>query len=400
MKLRSLSLEQYRNYDTLELIFDATQPLTTIVGPNAHGKTNILEAIYLLAITKSFRTNKQQDLIQWEKEYCRVTAVIENSPDPTQKLELFFGHHPNPLKSLKINDVRTSAPNFIGNCQIVLFHPEDLNILYLGPDLRRRYLDILNIQVQPKYYRALRAYNRILKQRNALLKRIKEGIARPPDLDIWDEQLAQQGLILVEERAKAIAFLNEAITRVYQSIAHTTDTASVEYYCSVTTPERSEAAFPPAQIPAIHHNLTSSTIPLTAADYLAALHSARPRDLEALFTTKGPHRDDFSIHLNNRPLETHASRGEYRSCVLALKLLEIAFYQQKSGENPLLLLDDVFSELDPDRQKALLQSINGCQTIITTTHLDSGIIAPALAENRLHQTLKNSLQISSIEVGT
>lgn len=336
--------------------------MTTIVGPNAYGKTNILEAIYLLALTKSFRTSKQQDLIMWEKDFCRVQGVFEIGNEDME-LEIFFGRPPQPLKSLKINGVKTSAVKFIGNCQIVFFHPEDMNILYLGPSLRRRYLDILNIQINSKYYAALRAYNRVLEQRNALLKHIKEGICRSEDLNVWDEQLAEHGGFLVQERAATIQFLNEGITDIYNGIAGSKNKVSVEYLCSGDACD---------------------------ADFTEVLTDRRRTDIEARFTTAGPHRDDFSIHLNGKPLDSHASRGEYRSMLLSLKLLELQFYEQKSSEKPLLLLDDVFSELDEDRQRALLVSIKGCQTIITATHVD---------ENGAGTAAGNIEKIESIQAG-
>ncbi|HMR00839.1 MAG TPA: DNA replication/repair protein RecF [Candidatus Gracilibacteria bacterium] len=353
MRLKSLHLQQYRNYSDLSLEFDPNEPITTIVGPNAQGKTNILEAMYLLALTKSFRTNKSQDLIQWGTDYCRVQGELETAEE-TLHLECFYGIPPQPTRALKVNKVKTSSVKFIGNCQIVFFHPEDLNMLYLGPDLRRRYLDILNIQISRRYYTALRMYNRIKQQRNSLLKQIKEGFASVQDLEIWDQQLCEQGEILIEERQKTIDYMNSRLSEIYANISQKDDHAQVNY-------DKALADQP------------------TLAD---ALKTSLQRDLAAQFTTVGPHRDDMQFILNGRPLSSHASRGEYRSLLLALKLLELTFYEEKTSEKPILLLDDVFSELDPDRQQMLLDSIKGCQTIITTTHIEKYL------ESRTHAGLK------------
>ncbi|HLG25753.1 MAG TPA: DNA replication/repair protein RecF [Candidatus Gracilibacteria bacterium] len=374
MQLSRLILENFRNHSSLELELNEDAP-TYIVGPNALGKTNILEAIYLLALTKSFRTSRQQDMIEWGKDFCRVKGFFSKTGGASKagsstgaksgkttplELELFFGVPPQPLKSLKLNGVKTSAVKFIGNCQIVFFHPEDLNMLYLGPDLRRRYLDILNIQVGPRYYAALRSYKRVMEQRNALLKRIKEGLGQAQDLAVWDDQLMEHGEQLIGQRTETIAFLNERISAIYDEMSGKADVISISY----------EASAP-------------------AGEFGEKLKNSLHKDLQAEFTTTGPHRDDLTFSLNGRPIGAHASRGEYRSLLLALKLLELEFYKEKSGEKPLLLLDDVFSELDLNRQKMLLKAIEGHQTIITTTHLDQ-------TPERKHRSLK--LESKEIEV--
>ena len=217
MHLKRLTLENFRNYGSLDLRFDdekEEKEVSFIIGRNAQGKTNILEAIYLLALTKSFRTSRQEDLIKWGCEYARVKGEFEE-----RTLEVFLGNPPQPKRVLKKNDVKIGAENFIGNCQIVFFHPEDLNMLYLGPDLRRRYLDILNIQINKNYFRALRSFKRVLEQRNSLLKNINAGTGKESDLEVWDDQLAQHGDFLTEERRKTVEFLNLHVTDVYGAIA-------------------------------------------------------------------------------------------------------------------------------------------------------------------------------------
>ncbi len=402
MRLKKLFLENFRNHRAMELDFDAAEAVTYLVGPNAAGKTNILEAIYLLALIKSFRTQNQADLIQWGEEFCRITgefviedaagdfkesandALNDDGPESAPKqahslrscvLEVFYGRPPHQQKSLKKNKVKVNAENFIGSCQIVFFHPEDLNMLYLGPDLRRRYLDILNLQINKKYYRALRKYRQVLKQRNALIKAIKEGYAQKADMAVWDFQLAENGSVLTAERVKTVKFLNARLQDFYRGIAQSEDKIHINYKCSLLDASRKE------QLPEGFSELKNL--------YAAALEAARKTDFQAEVTTVGPHRDDLEFFLNDRPLFTHASRGEYRSLLLSLKLLELEFFRTISGRKPILLLDDVFSELDLDRQKMLLEAINEHQTIITASHLDEAI------SQRAHRSLNTG---SSLKV--
>ena len=351
MEIKSLRLENFRNYETLSLSFAGAGTPTSIIGQNAQGKTNILEAIYLLALTRSFRTSCQPDLIQWGSDFARVTGRLETM-EGEKDLEVFIGNPPQPKRSLKKNGVKTSTYDFVGNCRIVFFHPEDLNILYLGPDLRRKYLDILNIQLSPRYYRALRSYKRILEQRNSLLRNIRDGIAAVGDLKIWDEQLVAEGAVIMSERQKTVEFINRNVSRVYSRISgNAGDKVEVAY----------NSFFDSAG------DLSEQNI---LDGFAERLKLAQNKDLQALVTSVGPHRDDIFFELNGRRIAMHASRGEYRSLLLALKLIELEYFEAASGEKPILLLDDVFSELDAERQKALMQGIEGCQTILTATHQD------------------------------
>lgn len=382
MFLRSLSLEQFRNHEKRELHFDPKYNITSIVGGNAQGKTNILEAIYLLALTKSFRTNTSRDLIGWGQEYARVKAIFDLSENQKSsekiELEIFFGNPPHPAKVLKKNTVKVPASEFIGSCQIVFFHPEDLNILYLGPELRRRYLDILNIQINKNYYRALRTYKKVLEQRNALLYEIKTGIAHHKDLEIWDEQLAEQGSFLMMERMKTVAFFQKHLEEWYRKISHGSEKIRVIYQPGLGRQHRLEKGV--QTDPILFENFETALSSSKNLDqetlkshYRELLRKAVLKDIQATFTTIGPHRDDIKFFLHELPLETHASRGEYRSLLLSLKLLELKFFEEKTGQKPLLLLDDVFSELDENRTKMLMESIETYQTMITTTHVyDSG----------------------------
>jgi len=472
MRLTKLILEQFRNYQKLELDFDPAEPMTYIVGPNAQGKTNILESIYLLALTKSFRTAKQQDMIGWSSEFARVKGFFEvgdaanqadsiheldsgrpkarpaspaGSATPSSRtasnaasladfagsaesiavtdnpissnnsakfssaaqnqpieLEAFLGKPPHPQKAFKKNGVKISATNFIGNCQVVFFHPEDLNMLYLGPELRRNYLNVINVQTNRKYFSALRSYQKILKQRNALLRAIATSrltkmqsltSAQEDELNIWDEQLVEHGSYLMFERAKTVQYFQNRLTATYQKISQGNEKVSMNYRhtlhkdFSVTGAASSQAA----QYKNEDHDFADTDGKITSlvaaeTHFAQALAGARARDLLALVTTVGPHRDDLDFTLNDLSLSALASRGEYRSLLLALKLIELNFFEDRTHQKPLLLLDDVFSELDPARQNLLLQAIEGHQTIITTTHIAES--KESNANSRRHQSLR------------
>jgi DNA replication and repair protein RecF len=383
VKLNRIKLENFRNHGFFALDLSGTGDITYLVGPNASGKTNVLEAIYILALTKSFRGQRLEDLISWSADYCRVSAEIDvagsggalksgekHNASPTS-LEIFLGMPPNPRQSLKVNGVKKATADFIGNCGVVLFHPEDLNMLYLGPELRRRYLDMLLIQADRGYFRALARYRRILKQRNSLIKAINERRAHKNELEVWDAQLAESGAIIITERRKTVDFLNSKLGANYRRIAGNDDEARVLYRASLVGAISGQRVLSADTIARL---LTADEAEIRAA-FLNALNNALPTDLRAEVTTIGPHRDELEFTLNGRPLASHASRGEYRSLLLAVKMLEIEYLRQRRGTNPILLLDDVFSELDPKRQRQLTETIGDVQTIITASHPDDHVIA-------------------------
>lgn len=379
--LRELILENFRNYLQEKIPFEAKPGITYLVGENAQGKTNILEAIYLLALGKSFRASSHSDLVQWDKEFARVKGVFtppdhnhittDRPADLVEKnysLELFVGLPPQPKLIYKKNDVKISSSDFLGNCQIVFFHPEDLNMLYLGPDLRRRYLDIMNVQVKKEYFQALKIYKKVLAQRNALLRAIKEQAAERKDLQIWNEQLALAASQIYFERAKTLDFINKFLTAKYRNISKGEENLSIVYRNSFSLHAEKFGEFIEEELVKLFEDKT-----LLREKFLELLQKNELKDLQAQFTTIGPHRDDFEIFLKEKPLVQHASRGEYRSIVLALKMIEIDFFKSFNISEPILLLDDVFSELDHERQQLMLELAKEYQTIITTTK-DSAIL--------------------------
>ncbi|MCC6643865.1 DNA replication/repair protein RecF [Candidatus Peregrinibacteria bacterium] len=348
--LKSLELENFRNYGRLRLDFKMEAGLTYLIGDNGQGKTNLLEAIYMLALGKSFRISDEESLIKWSTDFGRVRGVFGGS-----SMEIFLGRPPQPRRVFKVNEVKSSAVNFVGRLRAVFFHPEDLNVLYLGPDLRRRYLDIMILQKNRAYFTALRKFKRLKEQRNSLLWTIREGRGSVADLDIWDEQIVREAVIIWKGRAEALSFIAAHLTEKYESICGKKTDLRIGYLNNLD----------------MGYEMIVSTKNLEEV-YASELMASQDRDIASGHTQVGPHRDDMAIYLGGKPIMEHASRGEIRTILLALKLIEMDYFSE-DGEQPILLLDDVFSELDHERQRYLLERVVNYQTFITTTK-DSVVI--------------------------
>lgn len=365
MKLTNLKLENFRNYAKFNYDFPKEKELIVIVGPNGTGKTNFLEAIYLLSLGKSFRSLVHDDLVGWDSEYlrCSADATID---DESCKLEVFYSSAPTRRKNFKKNGVNLKNSEYLGNLLTVLFHPEDLNMLYLNPSLRRRYMDIVLSQTDKNYLLSLSKYKKALKQRNALLGQLREAYfnnakdssqeALKNDLAAWDEEIVEYGTPIISKRLEFTNFLNQHIEDVYSSISGEKERISIEYQSKIVT-ALDLAKFPQEK------SLTTL--------YEEALFSRKKHDTFKAETSIGPHREDLVFFINGKNICSSASRGEFRTLLLALKLAEIEYIKEKTGKNPILLLDDVFSELDRKRQVHLLKSIQDCQTIITTCDTSS-----------------------------
>lgn len=339
MKLLSLHVENFRNLEKLELTF--TEPVSAFTGANAQGKTNILEAISLLAFGKSLRTSSEKSLICYSSDFFRIEGNAENSEQEKLKTEVAAT---STAKTFKLNGKKISVGKLIGNFPVVNFAPEDLNLLLLSPGLRRRYLDIVLSQVSNEYLRAISAYTKALKNRNALLARISENLAKEEELEFWDTELAQHGSTVGKYRVEFLKFAEQPLAENFSRIASEKRqlTAKLTGFNGEVTPEK----------------------------YLENLSKLREQDLRYTNTNYGPHRQDLIFSLDKELLSENGSRGEIRSSVLALKFTELVFLESKLNEKPVLLLDDVFSELDKTRQKSLVQLVENHQTFITTTKVE------------------------------
>jgi len=338
MKLLKLQLNSFRNYGKFELEFDSKKPITLITGENGKGKTNILEAVYILSVGKTFRGAHQEDLIKWGMDFFTVKGDL-NLGDETMNLDVSFSTYPRKIKSFRINEVKTPHAEYLGSLITVLFHPKDLNMLYLEPSLRRKYLNLILSQTDKYYLEALTNYTRILKQRNALLEEVGKGGRSQGELDVWDEHLAKEGEIIVTKRKELIEYFNSHIQALYREISGGNESLTIEYESSSGD----------------------------GNEFLKKLRLKREKDIRYSTTTVGPHRDDIKFLLQNRRIEEFASRGEFRTILITMKIAEIGYIKKTKKNYPVLLLDDVFSELDEQRQAHLFKAISGCQAIITTT---------------------------------
>ena len=338
MVIKSLKLKNYRNYDLLDLNFD---PDTNILyGDNAQGKTNILEALYLSGTTKSHRGTKDRDIIQFGYDESHIETVVEKRGSSFQ-IDMHLKK--NSPKGIAIDKVPIRrASELFGIVHYVFFSPEDLNIIKEGPAGRRRFIDLELSQLDKIYLSNLSNYNRIINQRNSLLKDIYRQNNLMETLDIWDMQLASYGTKVLERRKEFVKQVNEIISDIHYKLTGKKEKIFISY----------ESA---------NGNMSLDE----------ALKRYRERDIRMKSTTVGPHRDDICFTADNGiDVRKFGSQGQQRTAALALKLSEIELVKRVIGDTPVLLLDDVLSELDKHRQNYLLDSIHDIQTIITCTGLD------------------------------
>jgi DNA replication and repair protein RecF len=336
MTLSEITLHHFRSYEEARFAF--SRQVTIISGPNGSGKTNILEAIYTLCAGKSFR-DSDGSLTQFEAPWWRVEGQVDEV-----RRDVRFDPSRLPSKQLVIDDVKKSRFTYREQLPVVLFEPEDLRLIDGSPSRRRDFLDRILVQLSPHYRRSLRAYERSLTQRNNLLKQ-----SHYHDIDdtlfVWDVSLAEHGARLIEERRELIRQMNESLSGLYSTIADTEHQVEIRY----DSP--------------IGHKDTMSSL-------LTQLKKHSTSDRQRGFTSVGPHREDIVFLINGHDAATSASRGEVRSIVLSLKLIEAKLYEERYETAPLLLFDDVFSELDETRRAKLLEAQADMQLILTTTDAD------------------------------
>ena len=337
MKIKQLKLKNYRNYDLLELEFDDSTNI--FYGDNAQGKTNILESIYLCGTTKSHRGTKDKDLIKFGEEESHIEADVEKN-GVCFKIDIHLKK--NSPKGIAINKIPIrKASELFGIINIVFFSPEDLNIIKNGPSERRRFIDLELAQLDKVYLNDLSNYNRIVNQRNKLLKDVYDKKELLDTLDAWDLQLVHYGNKIIERRNLFISQLNEIIENVHNKLTGNKENIKIYYEPSIGNTNLEEA---------ILRN--------------------RERDIKLKSTSVGPHRDDICLMVNGIDIRKFGSQGQQRTAALSLKLAEIELVKKVIGDTPILLLDDVLSELDKNRQNYLLDSISDIQTLITCTGLD------------------------------
>ena len=337
MVINSIELADYRNYDSLTMQFD--KGTNILYGDNAQGKTNILEAIFVAATTKSHRGSKDREIINFDKEEAHIRTYLEKDGVET-RVDMHL--RKSKSKGIAIDGQKIKkAADLLGLCNVVFFSPEDLGIIKNGPSERRRFVDMELCQLDSFYLYNLNHYNKIINQRNKLLKDMYLNPDLKETLNIWDMQLVSFGSKVIERRRLFIDQLNEVIYEIHKKLSGGKEELSIKYE-------------PDVEIEEFEKNLKSN----------------QDRDIKTKMTSVGPHRDDFSFLVKDVDIRKYGSQGQQRTAALSLKLSEIELVKRIAKDTPVLLLDDVLSELDSNRQNYLLNSIGEIQTIITCTGLE------------------------------
>ncbi|CAM3631723.1 DNA replication/repair protein RecF [Marinicrinis lubricantis] len=350
MYLKQMKLQHYRNYGHIEL--EASPQVNIFIGPNAQGKTNLLESIYVLALTKSHRTHKDKELVQWNEERAIIQGELERRYGAC-RLDLMITNHG---KKAKLNGLeQKKLSNYIGSLNVVMFAPEDLEIVKGSPSTRRRFLDMEIAQVYPGYVHQLGQFQKILAQRNQYLKQQfgKSNASSDAMLDIWNQQIAASGTKIMQKRQQFIYKLQKWADHIHSGI-----TAGAEKLDIVYRPSFSVESFDDES--------------MVFEQFMVKLTQMKEQEIRRGTTLVGPHRDDIEFFINDKEAHTYGSQGQQRTTALSVKLAEIELIHQEVGEYPILLLDDVLSELDRNRQTQLIETFQSkVQTFITTTGLES-----------------------------
>ena len=331
MYIKNIKLSNFRNYEEQEI--NLKNGINVFYGDNAQGKTNIIEAIFLCAFGRSFRTIKDKELININKNDCRVIIDYEKE-DRSGTISIYISDK----KQIQVNGIKIKKlSELLGNINIVIFSPDDINILKGSPTLRRRFLDMMIGQLKPNYVYNLNMYLKTLEQRNNYLKQIKEENKPEELLDVWDEKLIEYSEIIYNYRKEFIEKIKNKINDIHSNITNSNEKIDIEYISNCGDKDK----------------------------FSDLLKQRRKLDIIKGFTTKGIHRDDFIVYINGQELSIYGSQGQHRTSILSLKLAELQVIKDEIDEEPILLLDDFMSELDVNRRENFLKNINGTQVIIT-----------------------------------
>ncbi len=348
MVIKSLQLNNYRNYSNQKIHFNSG--LNVLIGQNAQGKTNMLEGVFLCAIGRSPRTTKDKDLIKWGCSFSKITLEVSKKLG-NGKIEVYLFNNQN--KAIKINSLPIKRMGeLMGEFNAIYFSPDELKLVKESPDERRRFMDIDLSQFNKNYFYNLGKYNNILQQRNKLLKVTSDRKVLADTISIWNEQLAEVGCKIIMERIKLIDKLKVYANEVQNYLTENNESLEITYVGMVGNSEQE-----------IKEKL------------LNGYNMSLEKDMNLGFTTIGPHRDDMKITLNNIDVRHFGSQGQQRTVALALKLAELEVFKDNIGEYPVLLLDDVLSELDTNRKLKLLNRVKNLQTIVTCTSFNYDIPA-------------------------
>ena len=331
MWINKIKINNFRNYENSEIKLN--KGINIFFGENAQGKTNIIESIFLCSIGKSFRTNNDKELIKFDEEKCTVEIDFEKAlRDGNIKIDI------GEKKNIFVNKIKIKKlSELLGNINVVIFTPDDINILKGGPQERRKFLDVMISQLRPKYLHVCSMYKKTIDERNAYLKNIENQ--KNDFLEIYDEKLAEYGFEIYKYRKEFIEKIKEKIKKIHKNITNYKEDIEIKYISNCENKEK----------------------------FLNLLKERKNLDIIKGYTTKGVHRDDFQILINELPVDVYGSQGQHRTAVLSLKLSELQVIYDEIGETPILLLDDFMSELDEFRRNSFLKNIEDNQVIITCT---------------------------------
>ena len=343
MQVKTIRLKNFRNYE--QALIEPDAGVTVFTGQNAQGKTNIIEALHLCCLGRSHRTPRDEELIRWGCDDALVRTQTTQR-DGTHEVSILLSKRQKRKKTVRIGARQAERiGELLGHVCGVLFSPEDLMIIKSGPAERRRFIDMELSQLRPAYFYALQRAQRALNQRNALLREIAREPSLVSRLDMWDEQLAVCGGEIAENRREAVAALSQCAQEAHAALTDGREMLAIRYVSQAADAEK------PAQ------------------RLLERMRAARSEDLRRMTTTVGVHRDDLYITIDGKEARTYASQGQQRSAVLSLKLAQLELAERERGEAPVLMLDDVMSELDPGRRRQLIERIDRVQTFVTCTDL-------------------------------
>ena len=349
MYFKSVELTNFRNYEKIRFDFD--RHLNLILGNNAQGKTNLLESLFIMSLGKSFRTSKDNEMISFGKEYAKaVSCVVNDDEDDETKIEIILG---NEGKTLKVDDVKLSrSVDLLENVYIVVFFPDDLKIIKEGPENRRKFLDRELCQIKPVYFSNLSNYNKVLKQRNTLLKQNNNDNTL---YEVFNDALADYGIRIVDERERFTSRINEISNEIHSIISEGKENLKISYETRIGGAGKSYEERKKEYVRLLEKNLDS--------------------DIFKGYTGFGPHKDDLKIEVNGIDMRKFGSQGQQRTSALSMKLAEIGLIKQETGCDAVLLLDDVLSELDRNRQRFLIESMKDVQMFISATDIDPELMA-------------------------
>lgn len=344
MFIKEIYLENFRNYTKQKI--ELNQNINVFYGSNAQGKTNVLEALYFCAFGRSFRTAKEAELINFNDNVSKINIIYQKN-DRENKIEIDLNKKEK--KIIKLNGIKISKNSeLVGNINIVIFSPDDILILKQGPSLRRKFLDVLISQLKPKYLHELSEYNKIVEQRNSLLK--SKNIET---IDVWNEQMAEKMEIICNYRKEYIEKLQEKLNKIQPELTNEKEKIKIDYKTRFKTKE----------------------------DFINILNETKNLDLFRGYTSEGAHREDFEVLINDKILSLYGSQGQHRTAILALKIAEMKIIEEETNDNPILLLDDITSELDENRIKAIFDSVNKYQVFITCTDINTVLKYDCLTKN-------------------